>query len=69
MRSLQRIGVQRRARTLARFFVQNDSGATAIEYALIAALLGSAVLAAGVPVQQELSNLFQQVAIKVAEAI
>jgi pilus assembly protein Flp/PilA len=43
-------------------FVKDESGATAIEYGLIAALVAVAIIAALTALGTELSNIFQFVA-------
>jgi pilus assembly protein Flp/PilA len=46
--------------TIARF-VNDESGATAIEYGLIAALIAVGIIAAATTLGNSLSNLFNQV--------
>ena len=53
--------------TLARF-LKDDSGATAIEYGLIAALVSVAAIAALTALGGNLSNLFSNVSSTVANA-
>jgi pilus assembly protein Flp/PilA len=48
-------------------FLSNEDGATAIEYGLIAALIGVAIIAAVVLVGDELNNTFKEVTDKRAE--
>ena len=43
-------------------FVKDESGATAIEYGLIAALVAVAIITALTALGEELSNIFQYVA-------
>jgi len=43
-------------------FIQDESGATAIEYGLIAALVAVAIIGALTVLGQELTNIFQYVA-------
>jgi pilus assembly protein Flp/PilA len=49
-------------------FVKDESGATAIEYGLIAALVAVAIIAALTALGTELSNIFQFVADQLAGA-
>jgi pilus assembly protein Flp/PilA len=48
-------------------FLKNEDGATAIEYGLIAALIGVAIIAAVGLVGDELTNTFTKVSTKLAE--
>ncbi|HET9231103.1 MAG TPA: Flp family type IVb pilin [Vitreimonas sp.] len=48
-------------------FLKNEDGATAIEYGLIAALIGVAIIAAVGLVGTELQNTFGEVSTKLAE--
>jgi pilus assembly protein Flp/PilA len=48
-------------------FLSNEDGATAIEYGLIAALIGVAIIAAVGLVGDELTNTFTEVSDKLAE--
>ena len=48
-------------------FLKNEDGATAIEYGLIAALIGVAIIAAVGLVGDELNNTFKEVSDKLAE--
>ncbi len=48
-------------------FLKNEDGATAIEYGLIAALIGVAIIAAVSLVGDELTNTFTEVSTKLAE--
>jgi pilus assembly protein Flp/PilA len=48
-------------------FLKNEDGATAIEYGLIAALIGVAIIAAVGLVGDELTNTFTTVSTKLAE--
>ena len=50
-----------------RRFLKNEDGATAIEYGLIAALIGVAIIAAVGLVGTELQNTFGEVSTKLAE--
>ena len=43
-------------------FIKNESGATAIEYGLIAALIGVAIIAAVTTTGQKISGTFSKVA-------
>ncbi len=45
--------------TLLKSFVKSESGATAIEYALIAAVVGIGIIVALGNVKNELNNTFQ----------
>lgn len=45
--------------TLVKSFVESESGATAIEYALIAAVVGIGIVVALGNVKNELNNTFQ----------
>jgi pilus assembly protein Flp/PilA len=47
--------------TLLRVFVANDSGATAIEYGLIASLVALAIIAALSNLGQRLQNTFNEI--------
>jgi len=47
-------------------FVQDESGATAIEYGLIAALIGVGIIAAATSVGTEVSGTFNDVATSLA---
>jgi pilus assembly protein Flp/PilA len=47
-------------------FLQNEDGATAIEYGLIAALIGVAIIAAVGLVGTELENTFEKVSTELA---
>lgn len=55
-------------RAKLREFVRSDSGATAIEYALIAALLALAIIAAVTLVGTNLETLFNRIAAILANA-
>lgn len=48
--------------TLISKIMKNESGATAIEYGLIAALIAVAIIAAATTVGQKLGNTFNNVA-------
>jgi len=48
-------------------FLKNEDGATAIEYGLIAALIGVAIIVAVSAVGTELTNTFTEVSDKLAE--
>jgi pilus assembly protein Flp/PilA len=63
MRRAGRIGAgsKRRAGPLARLFA-DEAGATAIEYALIAALLSMSIVAGATTVGGELTKLFDKIA-------
>jgi pilus assembly protein Flp/PilA len=54
-------GSKRRAGPLARLFA-DEAGATAIEYALIAALLSMSIVAGATTVGGELTKLFDKIA-------
>ena len=54
-------GPKRRAGPLARLF-DDEAGATAIEYALIAALLSMSIVAGATTVGGELTKLFDKIA-------
>jgi pilus assembly protein Flp/PilA len=54
-------GSKRRAGALARLFA-DEAGATAIEYALIAALLSMSIVAGATTVGGELTKLFDKIA-------
>lgn len=43
-------------------FFRNDTGATAIEYALIAAFISMAIIAGSIAIGSNLSNIFGNVA-------
>lgn len=49
-------------------FLQNEDGATAIEYGLIAALIGVAIIAAVGLVGDELNNTFEKVSTELSGA-
>jgi pilus assembly protein Flp/PilA len=57
-----------RSMSTFRRFVQDDSGATAIEYGLIAALVSVAIIVALGTLGNELSNTFNSVATELNEA-
>jgi pilus assembly protein Flp/PilA len=57
-------GVQTWEKTMSKLvlrFVEDDSGATAIEYALIAALIGTGIIVVLQNVRGELQNTFTKV--------
>jgi pilus assembly protein Flp/PilA len=49
-------------------FTKNESGATAIEYGLIAALIGVGIIVAASNLGTQLSNTFKTVATKISTA-
>jgi pilus assembly protein Flp/PilA len=49
-------------------FVKDESGATAIEYGLIAALIGVAIIAAATSLGSQLSKTFTTVSTKISAA-
>jgi pilus assembly protein Flp/PilA len=51
--------------TLARFF-NDESGATAIEYGLIAALIAVAIIAAATTLGSNISNTFNKISSKMS---
>ncbi len=51
-------------KSLARSFVRNESGATAIEYGLIAALISVVIIGALATVGTNLSAKFNQIAVQ-----
>jgi|CXWK01.1.fsa_nt_gi pilus assembly protein Flp/PilA len=55
-------------RTLTGRFVSDESGATAIEYSLIAALIGLAIMVGASSLGNEISNLFNYVGNKTNSA-
>lgn len=46
-------------------FINDESGATAIEYGLIAALIGTAIIAAVTTVGSELTNTFTKIGLNI----
>jgi pilus assembly protein Flp/PilA len=49
-------------------FVKDESGATAIEYGLIAALIGVAIIVAATALGSQLSGTFSTISVKLASA-
>jgi pilus assembly protein Flp/PilA len=60
MLSLNDVCKEPRMTTIARFF-NDESGATAIEYGLIAALIAVGIIAAATTLGNSLSGLFNQI--------
>ncbi|MBN8998207.1 MAG: Flp family type IVb pilin [Rhizobiales bacterium] len=50
-------------------FVKNESGATAIEYGLIAALIGCGIIVAATQLGTDLSTLFTNIGTKLAGTV
>jgi pilus assembly protein Flp/PilA len=59
--------LDKRSIKMLKRFLKNEDGATAIEYGLIAALIGVAIIAAVGLVGTELQNTFGEVSTKLAE--
>ena len=49
-------------------FVKDESGATAIEYGLIAALIGVAIIVAATALGSQLSSTFATITVKLSDA-
>jgi pilus assembly protein Flp/PilA len=65
-----RIGVRaKRGETPIRKFLKDESGATAIEYGLIAALISIAVITGALSVGGSLADLYEMISGKVSTAM
>jgi pilus assembly protein Flp/PilA len=55
-------------KSLFKRFAKDESGATAIEYALMAALIGVAIIGAVIALRQQLEAVFQKIGAALAGA-
>lgn len=54
--------------SLMKKFIQDESGATAVEYGLIAGLIAVAIIAALTALGGDISNLFNEISAKIKDA-